>query len=455
MTSYAQLIRACSPITLAEQSSLPLPDEISLQSLCFNGQFGRSFTDVDGNTIRIRQFGFWNHAAGPDFQHCSIEINGEQFNGDIELDTNTLDWENHQHHINPNYNNVVLHIVFQDTASTYFTRSENHSAIPRVVVPHSIVQQALQQPRYAVADSTIGRCHAPLLHCSETQILQVLEQAAQHRCKLKAQRFQATLKAHTYSQALWTAIASTLGYHNNQSAMLTLAQRVPISQMIEHPEWADSLLFGVAGFLTAESFKNAPKPTQEWMNQLWENWWKLRSKHELSPQRAIRWTHTGNRPSNHPQRRIAALAALAKNWNVVLSLSASPDALCKYITQLTDPFWSHHHTLASKTSSHKLALIGKQRANDLLINYLLPHAMVAQQSSSAASHYKKIPAPPVSNSIKRVSYRLFGNRQDTSTFLKKSWQHQALLQIYHDFCLDDTSDCSECPFPEQLQQHLC
>lgn len=453
MLPYSQLIQACSPVSLAEQAPLPLPDEISLQSLWFNGQFGRNFTDVEGNAIRIRQFGFWNHAAGPDFHHCSIEINGEHRNGAIELDTSTLDWENHQHHINPNYNHVVLHVVFEETGDTYFTRSENHSAIPRVLIPKATVQEALQQPRYAEANSSIGRCYAPLQHCSETQILQLLEQAAQHRCTLKAQRFHATLKAHSYSQALWVALASTLGYHNNQFAMLSLAQRVPITLLIEHPSLADSLLFGVAGFLTAESFQKAPSATKEWMNLLWENWWKLRSKHELDPQRAIRWTLTGNRPSNHPQRRIAALAALAKNWDEVLALSSSPRALTECITHLDDPFWNHHYTLASKPSNSKLALIGKQRAEDLLINHLLPYG-ISQSSHAAEVLYKKIPAPTLSNSIQRVSYRLFGNSDKASTFMKKSWQHQALLQIYHDFCLEDTSDCAQCPFPEQLQQHL-
>jgi hypothetical protein len=26
---------------------------------------------------------------------------------------------------------------------------------------------------------------------------------------------------------------------------------------------------------------------------------------------------------------------------------------------------------------------------------------------------------------------------------------QGLLQIYEDFCLQDNSDCAQCPFPEQ------
>jgi hypothetical protein len=44
-----------------------------------------------------------------------------------------------------------------------------------------------------------------------------------------------------------------------------------------------------------------------------------------------------------------------------------------------------------------------------------------------------------------------------SEVLAKPWQkslahQQALLQVYRDFCLEDTSDCAHCPFPEQLSQ---
>jgi hypothetical protein len=37
--------------------------------------------------------------------------------------------------------------------------------------------------------------------------------------------------------------------------------------------------------------------------------------------------------------------------------------------------------------------------------------------------------------------------------LMKTIAHQqGLLQIYEDFCLQDNSDCAQCPFPEQMQK---
>ncbi len=55
----------------------PLPSEIELQSLWFNGQFGRDFTTKDGLPIQIIQFGEWNRGQGPDFLRAVAHIGGK------------------------------------------------------------------------------------------------------------------------------------------------------------------------------------------------------------------------------------------------------------------------------------------------------------------------------------------------------------------------------------------
>ncbi|MDA7888259.1 hypothetical protein N9A86_02605, partial [Akkermansiaceae bacterium] len=62
----------------------------------------------------------------------------------------------------------------------------------------------------------------------------------------------------------------------------------------------------------------------------------------------------------------------------------------------------------------------------------------------------KVRAEAPNQKVKRCCERLFGSLAPAKPHLKFAWQHQALLQIYQDFCLEDLSDCSDCPFPEQL-----
>ena len=65
------------PRFLAESPPPPLPGELEVQALWFDGQFGGQFITDDGRTVRIVQFGEWNRTAGPDFLHCAVEIDGE------------------------------------------------------------------------------------------------------------------------------------------------------------------------------------------------------------------------------------------------------------------------------------------------------------------------------------------------------------------------------------------
>ncbi|MGJ8656110.1 MAG: DUF2851 family protein [Akkermansiaceae bacterium] len=450
--SYASLLDFVRPLDLLCEKShatIELPDELELQAIWFNGQFGRDFTTTCGKKIYIKQFGFWNRSAGPDFLHAAISIDGETYAGPLEIDTRPSDWENHGHDVNPAFNETIVHVVFEPSLTDHYTRTVDHCEVPKVVVPLSRIQAALQAPLSASAPLHMGRCHKPLANTSVLRINDLLEQAAKHRCLVKAKRLMAIRESHGKDQSLWVAVAETLGYRPNRLPMTLLAQRLPIQQLKSYGDRSLALCFGTAGFLHPDIHKKAPEDSQQWLENLWETWWQDRTKYQLDQDREIKWVLHGNRPINHPQRRLATLSVISQHWPTFRKLSTQPKALTDWLRSLTDPFWSKHYTLTSKPAAKKLVLIGKDRISDLIINHLLP-LKIAEGDKTAWATYQSFPAPAINEKVRRAHYRLFGNREDAAQFLKKSWHHQALLQIYQDFCLADTSDCDDCPFPEQL-----
>ena len=90
-----------------------------------------------------------------------------------------------------------------------------------------------------------------------------------------------------------------------------------------------------------------------------------------------------------------------------------------------------------------------RNVDEFLANYYISSFWRTNRDRAWAT-YCKLPAGTTSDSVRRATTRLFGKRPDRRQFLRKLWQHQALLQVYHDFCLEDSSDCEQCPFPEQL-----
>ncbi len=461
--TYASLLDSIRPLSLLHENSaenrltpesLPLPSELELQSIWFNGQLGRDFITTCGKQVHIRQFGFWNRSAGPDFLHASVSINDDELSGPLEIDTQSSDWESHGHDINPSFDDTILHVIFREPKGTHFTRTSNHKEVLKVVIPESVIQTALQAPIYSSAPAHLGRCYQPLAHTSLLRINQLLEQAAKHRCQVKARRLNSIKESHGADQALWIALAETLGYRPNKIQMTVLAQRLPIKELRKQSKLnLSAIIFGTARFLHPDIHTKAPPESQLWLESLWQEWWKVRSDYDLTEDRAIAWTLHGNRPINHPQRRLATLSAIATHWTTFKKLSTNATALTEWITTLTDSHWNHHYTLTSKASEKKLALIGKDRIHEFIINHLLPLQINEKLTSATAwQAYQKIPPPAINEKVKRAHFRLFGDRKDAKQFLKKAWQHQALIQIYSDFCLADTSDCADCPFPEQLAQ---
>lgn len=448
MQRYRQLLGNIG--ILNDAAPLPLPDEITLQSIWFNGQFGNNFLTTDGSQVTIRQLGFWNRAAGPDFLNASIEIDGVVLTGPLEIDTRANDWEAHGHHENPAFDETILHVIFERPDQIHYTRTSQNREVPKVIVPALNIQQALQHPLQATTTAHPGRCSYPLQHMPLKSVELLLLEAARHRCSQKAKRLQVIQDTHGKDQALWIALAETLGYRPNKLNMTLLAQRLPIHFLQKNTHLASPLLFGITGFLHPEIHEKAADDSKLWLQDLWKTWWIHRNDHEVSPERSIQWVLHGIRPINHPQRRIAALAHIAAHWPTFRKLSHQPTQLTAWLGELQDDFWSHHYTLTSQRKDTPFALIGKDRIQDLLVNHFLP-LRINQGDDIAWQYYLKLPAPAISEPVQRALTRLFGKREDSASFCRKAWHHQALLQIYHDFCLRDDSDCANCPFPEQLR----
>jgi len=442
------------PLAFEERSIGDLPAELELQALWFAGAFGRDFRTADGRTVRIVQFGEWNRSAGPDFFHAAVEIDGVVKTGPLELDPAASDWENHGHAANPAFRDVVLHVVFQDDARKSFTRTCEHREVPQVVISHNQLSDASNRPLRDVAIAHPGRCVFPLRHLSAGALSGLLDEAARFRATAKAGRWLRTEDAHGRDAALFQATAETLGYGGNSLALRLLAQRLPLTVLRADPAAAEAILFGSAGFLSPGMHESAPPDTRDYLRGLWDTWWKHRAGFEVAKERAIPWKLHGQRPANHPHRRIGTLAALIAVWpqyrRVALARPFKVKPIMDFLQSLEHAFWSRRHTLTSQQAPHKLALLGRNQGLELVANHLAPLAM--HEDAMTFKDYFKLRHSVPNEKVRRCAIRLFGSLALAQPWLRRVAHHQALLQIYHDFCLEDFSQCQECPFPEQLTQ---
>ena len=433
-----------------------IPSELELQARWFAGDFGREFVSTNDDRIDIAQFGIWNREAGPDFRDAAIQINGgEPIRGCIEIDLLDRSWESHGHATNPAFEATVLHVFVERSDRAFFTRTLSNRNVPQVCIDLTSLPEAFNAN---IPLARPGRCQAPLKNLPEERVRSVLDAAAQFRLRQKANRIRNKIAVHGRDETLFQEIATALGYKENKLPFTLLTQRSPLRLLRKNVEDCEALLFGTAGFLETPDLDIYKKSAREYVRQLWDRWWPHRDDLQrliLSPKS---WHISGTRPLNHPQRRLAALAVLVREWPRLHRASgkSSLAAANDFFQALEHPFWNFHYTLISEPSPKEMALIGESRAADVLANVLFPfwaaHELKASASVSTQlwTEYAKLPAQLSNRRLETGATRLFGNDPRRQEFLRTVAHQQGLLQIYEDFCMQDNSDCAQCPFPEQM-----
>ena len=430
--------------------------ELDLQSLWFAGEFGCEFTTTCGKRITIRDFGVWNHSAGPDFTGCAIQLDDSVLRGDIELDPDVRDWERHGHGANTAYENVVLHLFTLAPEIPLFTRTAEHHEVLQVRLTPDLLRDSAR-PR-KLAEARLGRCATPLRSMKTSDVSNLLEAAAQYRLQRKGERLQALGVIHGREQAVYQALANALGYRRNQQGFTVLAQRLPIRMLLSLGSLErEALLFGVSGFLESVRYEDTEAETRGYLRGLWSEWWKQRHAYLqwLDEGKNLHWQISGTRPGNHPQRRLGALSAMLGVWKEVAGFLLDPGSWDKKsftqsLMTLQHEYWSHHYTLLAEPSRRPVALVGKTRVQEILANVCYP--LLVLDKSQLWSEYVLLPALLDNQKVRRASLRLFGDEARAEAFQKQVFQQQGLLQVYEDYCLEDDSSCSECPFPERLKE---
>jgi hypothetical protein len=426
------------------------PSELELQARWFAGDFGRRFSSVAGDQIEIVQFGTWNREAGPDFSDAAIRINGsEAIRGAIEFDLSDRSWETHGHATNPAFDDAILHVFVEQSERAFFTRTKSNRNVPQVRVDLAALPDKFS---LNVPLARPGRCQAPLKDLPLPQLEKILAASSQFRLQRKAARIKAIIESHGRDPALFQEIAAALGYKQNKLAFTLLAQRLPLASLRKQPDDLEAILFGGAGFLIAPDLAAYREGARGYVRQLWDRWWPYRDEMQRLVLPPRLWRLGGARPLNHPQRRLGALATLARQWpSFIKSISRRNAKKTRdFFRDLHHPFWSFHYTLASEAAPQEMAIVGDSRIADILANVILPYFLA--EGADVWPVFEKLPARLTNRRLETGATRLFGDDQRRKQFTKTIAQQQGLLQIYEDFCLQDNSDCAQCPFPEQMQK---
>lgn len=429
-------------------------DEALFQRLWFEEAYLPELTTLEGEKIQIIQPGFWNHLPGPDFLQCCLQ-NGarEREVGSVEVHIDPLDWHHHHHENDPAYNNVILHIIWDEPAQKYYPKRPDGKCIRQVALKRQLRLPfeelrsfSRTSPREQEVGARQGACSPLWDSFSIHHTKKILAEAGWFRLRQKENLWHARLHLHGKDQALWMGMAESLGYSKNREPFISISQRLPIRHLLKSKNEAEALLFGMAGFLPSRTVPEGA-PTG-WMKELWEHWWQSEFTDFRLPKDA--WRLASIRPTNRPERRLAVLAILARNWHEFRKLAdaGKPESIIEFLQKLEHPFWSHHATLPAQPFPQRQVLLGEDRILSILYNVIWP---LGHHSGETLSRWlRHCPHPTPNQKTRLAAVRLLSSHSFES-LEPDLIEHEGLLQIYQDFCSQDLTQCAECSFPKFLK----
>lgn len=217
------------PLKIAETAQPYLfLTERHLQVIWLEQKYFKPLVTEEGKRIEVISPGIWNAEAGPDFLKAHLRIDGCDLHGDVEIHLNDDGWYHHQHHLDPRYDRVVLHVSLWLPREPKTIHTHKGNAIPRayfepnLTVPHLRIVQLIDLELYPYKKFLgSGRCaHALFRKVSEEKIEEFFQNASEWRLAQKRTYLQSYTECP--QQQFTAGISMALGYKHNPRAFLTL-----------------------------------------------------------------------------------------------------------------------------------------------------------------------------------------------------------------------------------------
>ncbi len=277
-----------------------------------------------------------------------------------------------------------------------------------------------------------------------------------------------------WEQLLYEGAMEALGYSKNQRPFLRMARALPLVFLrgliggklsdTENVLQLEAALFGVAGLLPLIKDLHDMESKQR-VRSLRGRWKQMRKLYLREILNAGEWQFFRLHPENFPSRRLAGAGRLIVEFlreNYFTSIihimkrknhsgSENHRSLEELFIIPSDEFWTWHFRFGERASSLVGTLIGKNRANNIIVNTIIPVCLLYARifrnrivRETALNLYRSCP-PESENSVTRTMERqlIKGRFRLDSAML-----HQGTIQLNRSYCSEGR--CGECAIGKTL-----
>jgi len=394
--------------------------------------------------IVVLKPGIRNHDSAPDFFNALIKIDNKTWAGNVEIHVNSSDWDKHGHTNDKAYDNIILHVVYNDDKPIKRSSGE---IIPCLALNNSIDKNIVKTFNGFMSARTWIACENMISEVGHFDLHHWLDKLTIERLEKRATNILAELEENKFNfqETFYHKLANGFGFNTNSAAFELLAASTPLSILSKHRNnllQIEALLFGQAGFLNQEYSDDYP-------NKLKREYLFLSHKYNLKSIDRKLWKFMRLRPSNFPTIRISQFALFIQKSEGLLTRIFETKSLQTVISLFetyTSEYWQHRYQFDKTSKKRSKKVLGKTSIDLLIINTIVPFMFTYGQINNIP--LLKDRSIEWLEKTKAESNLITRNFSKHNIKPSNAFQSQALIQLYKEYCTNRR--CLECRIGHKL-----
>lgn len=393
-------------------------------------------------SLEINHFGQYLQNAGPDIFNAQISINQQKWAGNIEIHIKSSDWYVHNHEKDANYDNVILHVVWENDSPIY--RKDN-SEIPTLELKNYVSLADINKYQSLIASKSWINCENHIAETDNFVWNNWLESLFLNRLERKSEIIDKRLQEtnNNWEAVFFEMLAKNFGLNTNGDCFLQLAQSIPyaiIRKESFNTEALEALFFGKLNLLRDDL-------EDEYYFKLKNNWDFLQLKYNIKEEFGLQPQFFKLRPDNFPTIRLSQLIQLISSKQNLFSqilLADSYSDIKKMLQSETSEYWKSHYSF-SKKSKTKHKILTSEFIDLLIINTVMPIKFSYVKSHGKLNIEALISLLEAMPSEKNSIMDKFSEFNVKAT---NAFQSQSLLELKNEYC--NKNKCLKCAVALQL-----
>lgn len=389
-----------------------------------------SLRTVLGESIQLLHVGQHNFNSGPDFFNAQLKIDDQLWAGNVEIHIKASDWYVHHHEIDPAYDNVILHVVWEHDVDIF--RKDN-SVIPALVLKDLVSTSNLNSYHQLFSKTQKWiNCEQDFASIDNFVLQNWLERLFFERLERKSNEIETLLtrSKNDWEAVLFKLLAKNFGLKVNGEAFFSLANSIDfgiIRKTQNKDQVLEALLFGQSGLLEANL-------EDSYYVLLQKDYQFLKQKFRLTQVSITPIQFFRLRPPNFPTIRLSQFAQVyVKNKNLFSKIieAKTKQEFYDMLSVFTSQYWETHYTF-QKTSKLLKKATTKNFIDLIIINTIIPIKFSYSKISGKIITEELI---DLINELDPENNSIIKKFEELKSVSKSALQTQGLIQLKNEYCI--------------------